>query len=141
MALSPPSVKQDICIAKVVIRKELTEHYLNKINSLTMDSFYVLNNFSQASCKQLQLIVYPNAIYLRSSGKLRSVCEISCSLFKQMLFLFQNVSYVFVRSKASLGRACGVTRPVIACAVTANEGSQLKSQIDSLRLNIEKLLI
>merc|ERR1712179_257850 len=40
----------------------------------------------------------------------------------------KNVSYVFVRSKAGLGRACGVTRPVIACAVTANEGSQLKSQ-------------
>ncbi|XP_020902299.1 NHP2-like protein 1 [Exaiptasia diaphana] len=53
----------------------------------------------------------------------------------------KNVSYVFVRSKAALGRACGVTRPVIACAVTANEGSQLKSQIQSLQQNIERLLI
>lgn len=27
----------------------------------------------------------------------------------------QNVPYVFVPSKAALGRACGVSRPVIAC--------------------------
>ena len=53
----------------------------------------------------------------------------------------QNVPYVFVPSKASLGRACGVSRPVIACSVTTNEGSQLKSQIQNLKLAIEKLLI
>ncbi|XP_031569833.1 NHP2-like protein 1 [Actinia tenebrosa] len=52
----------------------------------------------------------------------------------------KNVPYVFVRSKAALGRACGVTRPVIACAVTANEGSQLIPQIRSLQSSIEKLL-
>ena len=53
----------------------------------------------------------------------------------------QNVPYVFVPSKAALGRACGVSRPVIACSVTTNEGSQLKSQIQQLKLAIEKLLI
>ena len=53
----------------------------------------------------------------------------------------QNVPYVFVTSKAALGRACGVSRPVIACSVTTNEGSQLKSQIQQLKLAIEKLLI
>ena len=80
----------------------------------------------------------------------------------------QNVPYVFVPSKAALGRACGVTRPVraqywvrtclgalrrievltgllsvqvISCSVTTNEGSQLKSQIQQLKLAIEKLLI
>lgn len=80
----------------------------------------------------------------------------------------QNVPYVFVPSKAALGRACGVARPVsfpshlrflwhgyccalsdcvndlwqvISCSVTTNEGSQLKSQIQSLKLAIEKLLI
>ncbi|CAL8172429.1 unnamed protein product [Prunus armeniaca] len=41
----------------------------------------------------------------------------------------------------ALGRACGVTRPVIACSVTSNEGSQLKSQIQLLKDAIEKLLI
>ena len=55
--------------------------------------------------------------------------------------LLQNVPYVFVPSKAALGRACGVSRPVIACAVTVNEGSQLKPQISSLQQSIEKLLI
>ena len=38
-------------------------------------------------------------------------------------------------------RACGVSRPVIACSVLSNEGSQLKSQILSLRTAIEQLLI
>ena len=57
------------------------------------------------------------------------------------IFSFQNVPYVFVRSKQALGRACGVSRPVIATAVTINEGSQLKPQIQSLQQSIEKLLI
>ena len=58
-----------------------------------------------------------------------------------IIFFSQNVPYVFVRSKQALGRACGVSRPVIACAVTVNEGSQLKPQILSLQQAIEKLLI
>ncbi|KAJ6952557.1 hypothetical protein NC653_041632 [Populus alba x Populus x berolinensis] len=53
----------------------------------------------------------------------------------------KNVPYVFVSSKQALGRACGVTRPVIACSVTTNEGSQLKTQIQQLKDAIEKLLI
>mmetsp|Transcript_60407 Transcript_60407/g.107713 ORF Transcript_60407/g.107713 Transcript_60407/m.107713 type:complete len:129 (-) Transcript_60407:97-483(-) len=53
----------------------------------------------------------------------------------------KNVPYVFVPSKAALGRACGVTRNVIACAILNAEGSQLKSQIDTIRGEIEKLLI
>jgi len=53
----------------------------------------------------------------------------------------KNVPYVFVKSKTALGRACGVSRPVISCSVIVNEYSQLKSQIDSLKLEIEKLLI
>lgn len=53
----------------------------------------------------------------------------------------QNVPYVFVPSKAALGRACGVSRPVIAASITTNEGSQLKNQIQQLKLAIEKLLI
>ncbi len=53
----------------------------------------------------------------------------------------KNVPYVFVRSKQALGRACGVSRPIIACSVTSNEGSQLKPQIISIQQEIEKLLI
>lgn len=53
----------------------------------------------------------------------------------------KNVPYVFVPSKVALGRACGVSRPVISCSVTTNEGSELKAQIISLKNQIEKLLI
>jgi len=53
----------------------------------------------------------------------------------------KNVPYVFVRSKQALGRACGVSRSVIACSVTVNEGSQLKPQIISIQQEIERLLV
>eukprot|EP00899_Mesostigma_viride_P014161 jgi/Mesvir1/22746/Mv14148-RA.1 len=45
----------------------------------------------------------------------------------------KNVPYVFIPSKQALGRACGVSRPVISCSVTANEGSQLKNQITQVK--------
>jgi len=53
----------------------------------------------------------------------------------------KNVPYVFVPSRQALGRACGVSRPVIAVSITTNEGSQLKPQIQNLKDSIEKLLI
>ena len=53
----------------------------------------------------------------------------------------QNVPYVFVASKLALGRACGVSRPVISCSVTSNEASQLKDQIITMKDKIEQLLI
>lgn len=53
----------------------------------------------------------------------------------------KNVPYVFVRSKQALGRACGVSRPVVACSVLVNEGSQLKPQIKAIQQEIERLLI
>merc|ERR1719389_1653505 len=53
----------------------------------------------------------------------------------------KSVPYVFVPSKQALGRACGVSRPVIACSVTTSEGSQLKPQIQGLKDAIEKLMI
>ena len=53
----------------------------------------------------------------------------------------KNVPYVFVPSKIALGRACGVSRPVIACSVTSNEASQLKDQIQKIKDKSEQLLI
>ncbi|GIY52194.1 hypothetical protein CDAR_123641 [Caerostris darwini] len=53
----------------------------------------------------------------------------------------KNVPYVFVPSKHALGRACGVSRPVIACSITSNEGSQLKTSIQNMQREIEKLLV
>merc|ERR1711934_656472 len=53
----------------------------------------------------------------------------------------KNVPYVFVQSKQALGRACGVSRPVISACVTQNEGSQIKPQIITIQQEIEKLLV
>jgi U4/U6 small nuclear ribonucleoprotein SNU13 len=53
----------------------------------------------------------------------------------------KNVPYVFLKSKAALGRACGVSRPVIACVVNSDKDSPLKPQIDEARDAVEQLLI
>ena len=53
----------------------------------------------------------------------------------------KNVPYVFVPSKAALGRACGVSRPVIAASVTSNDASSIKTQIFGIKDKIETLLI
>lgn len=53
----------------------------------------------------------------------------------------KNVPYVFVPSRAALGRACGVSRSVIACSILSNEASQIKSQLNAVKDQIEKLLI
>jgi U4/U6 small nuclear ribonucleoprotein SNU13 len=53
----------------------------------------------------------------------------------------KNTPYVFVPSKVALGRACGVSRPVIACSITTNDGSPLVQQIKNVKLSIEKLLL
>lgn len=46
----------------------------------------------------------------------------------------KNVPYVFVPSKTALGRACGVSRPVIAASVTTNEARELNSQIQAVKV-------
>merc|ERR1712194_684713 len=53
----------------------------------------------------------------------------------------KDVPYVFVPSKVALGRACGVSRPVIACSITTNEASQLRTTIDGMKIKIEQLLL
>lgn len=53
----------------------------------------------------------------------------------------KNVPYVFVKSKMALGRACGVSRPVVACSIIAHEGSQLSSSIRDLKDAIEQILL
>ncbi|KZV85512.1 hoip-prov protein [Exidia glandulosa HHB12029] len=53
----------------------------------------------------------------------------------------KNVPYIFVPNKTALGRACGMSRPVIAASVTTNENSQLSSQIQAIKLAIEKAMV
>lgn len=53
----------------------------------------------------------------------------------------KNVPYVYVPSKMALGRACGVSRPVIATSITTNEASDLMGQIRSIKDKVERLMI
>ncbi|KAK8095882.1 small nucleolar ribonucleoprotein [Apiospora kogelbergensis] len=53
----------------------------------------------------------------------------------------KNVVYVYVPSKIALGRACGVSRAVIAASITSNEASDLNNQIRSMKDKIERLMI
>jgi len=53
----------------------------------------------------------------------------------------KNVPYVFVPSKAALGRACNVSRPVIAASLTTGESKELQSQITTIKNHIDKLMI
>ncbi|EER42733.1 snRNP and snoRNP protein Snu13 [Histoplasma capsulatum H143] len=41
----------------------------------------------------------------------------------------------------ALGRACGVSRAVIAASITTNEASDLNAQIQTLKVNVERLMI
>ncbi|KAJ2776649.1 RNA binding protein snu13 [Coemansia javaensis] len=69
-------------------------------------------------------------------------CEpIEILLHLPLLCEDKNVPYVFVPSKTALGRACGVSRAVVAASVTSNDGSDLKQQIVTIKAQIEKLLI
>ncbi|BFU25007.1 13 kda ribonucleoprotein-associated protein putative [Entamoeba histolytica] len=51
----------------------------------------------------------------------------------------KNVPYVFVGSKAALGRACGVSRDVIAVAIINDKGKSAPS-VETMKDEIEKLL-
>lgn len=53
----------------------------------------------------------------------------------------KNTPYIFVPSKMALGRACGVSRPVIAASITSNEASDLTAQIRAVKNNVERLMI
>ncbi|EON64024.1 ribonucleoprotein-associated protein [Coniosporium apollinis CBS 100218] len=54
----------------------------------------------------------------------------------------KNVPYAKqVPSKMALGRACGVTRAVIAASITTNEASDLMGQIRTLKDKVERLMI
>merc|ERR1711907_780425 len=57
------------------------------------------------------------------------------------LEILLHLPHVFVKSKTALGRACGVSRPVISCSITSKDGSQLNTQIQDLKDQIEMILV
>ena len=54
----------------------------------------------------------------------------------------KNVPYVFVPSRQALGRACNVSRPVIACAILSGETGniELKRMVEQRRNEVERLM-
>ena len=51
----------------------------------------------------------------------------------------KNVPYIFVKSMAALGQACGTSRNVVACSLIKKiNDNSLEAEIQNLRVEIEK---
>ncbi|KAK1758835.1 50S ribosomal protein L30e-like protein [Echria macrotheca] len=63
------------------------------------------------------------------------------SLVLPLLLLAEekNVSYVFLPSKIAIGRACGISRPVIAVSITSNGSYDIDRKIRALRNKVKCL--
>lgn len=53
----------------------------------------------------------------------------------------KNVPYIYVPSRAALGRSCDLSRSVIATVITKKKGSRLEKQIEALKIEIEKAFL
>jgi U4/U6 small nuclear ribonucleoprotein SNU13 len=53
----------------------------------------------------------------------------------------KNVPYVYVPSQADLGKACGVSRNIIAAVILHLPESQLQTQINEMKDKVEQLLL
>ena len=81
----------------------------------------------------------------RVVGRQDALCgDLSYSIYLLHLPILsedKNVPYVFVESKVALGRACGVSRAVIAASITSNETSELSASIRELKMQVERLMV
>ncbi|EGA58930.1 Snu13p [Saccharomyces cerevisiae FostersB] len=73
-------------------------------------------------------------LWLLTVNLLKSYCNLP------LLCEDKNVPYVFVPSRVALGRACGVSRPVIAASITTNDASAIKTQIYAVKDKIETFI-
>jgi U4/U6 small nuclear ribonucleoprotein SNU13 len=53
----------------------------------------------------------------------------------------KNVPYVYVSKQSDLGRACGVSRNIVACVILHHPESQLQAQINEMKDKVEQLLL
>ena len=53
----------------------------------------------------------------------------------------KNVPYVYVPKQADLGRACGVSRNIVAAVILHHPESQLQTQINEMKDKVEQLLL
>jgi U4/U6 small nuclear ribonucleoprotein SNU13 len=89
-----------------------------------------------ADTEPLEILLH---LPLLCEEKVRLLCRIDYGT--SLMDPLQNVPYIFIESKAALGRACGVTRPVIAASVTTNESRELQSQIQTIKKAIDRLMV
>jgi U4/U6 small nuclear ribonucleoprotein SNU13 len=97
---------------------------------------------SAAAARRPQLMIRANEATKTLN---RGICEfiiltadvepIEIVLHLPLLCEDKNVPYVFLPSKTALGRACGVSRPVIAASVTTNEARELNAQILAVKVS------
>jgi len=62
------------------------------------------------------------------------------SLYLTVL-LSQNVPYVYVPKQAELGRACGVSRNIVAACILNIKESELDAPLTKMRQRVEQLLL
>ena len=53
----------------------------------------------------------------------------------------KNVPYIFIPSRAALGRACDVSRSVIACSIIKKDASKLKKTIENIKTKVEEAFV
>ena len=53
----------------------------------------------------------------------------------------KNVPYVYVPKQADLGRACGVSRNIVACVILHHPDSQLQTTINEMKDKVEQMLL
>ena len=56
-------------------------------------------------------------------------------------FVYQNVPYVYVPKQAELGRACGVSRNIVAACILNIKESELDAPLTKMRQRVEQLLL
>uniref|UniRef100_A0A7S3CTY3 H/ACA ribonucleoprotein complex subunit 2 n=1 Tax=Strombidium rassoulzadegani TaxID=1082188 RepID=A0A7S3CTY3_9SPIT len=53
----------------------------------------------------------------------------------------KNVPYVYVGKQSDLGRACGVSRNIIAVAILSQNNSPIEQQVKEMKDKVEQLLL
>ena len=53
----------------------------------------------------------------------------------------KNIPYVYVPRQADLGRACGVSRNIVAASILVQPDGPLESQIKEMKDRVEQLLL
>ena len=53
----------------------------------------------------------------------------------------KNVPYVYVAKQADLGRACGVSRNIIACAILSQHQGPIDAKVKEMKDQVEQMLL